>query len=76
MTKTVALAEDAYAALARLKQPGQSFSDVVRELVAHRRPSIRDVAGLLRGDDAYWQAFAQERRRARKASADRVDREG
>lgn len=72
MTKTVALADDAYEALARLKAPGQSFSDVVRQLVGERRPSIRDVAGGLAHDSAYWKAFAAERRKARRVSLRRV----
>ena len=72
MTKTVALSDDAYAALARVKKPGQSFSEVVQELVAGRRPSIRDVGGLLAHDTAHWDAFAKERRRARRVSAERV----
>ncbi len=76
MTKTVALSDDAYAALARLKKPGQSFSEVVRELVAGQRPSVRDVAGLLSNDSAYWKSYADTRRRARRASQDRADLEG
>lgn len=73
MTKTVALAEDAYAALARLKKPGQSFSDVVREIVGRRRPGVREVGGLLAEDGAYWDAFSKSRRLARRVSTDRVD---
>lgn len=76
MTKTVALSEQAYRSLARLKRPGQSFSDVVVELVANRRPSIREVAGVLSEDDEYWGSFAAERRKARRVSKDRVRLEG
>lgn len=73
MTKTVALSDEAYAALARVKRPGQSFSEIVQELVAGRRPSIRDVAGILAHDSPRWEAFAKERRKARRLSSDRVD---
>lgn len=47
MTKTIGLSDDAYEALAAVKQPGESFSDVTRRLVGeHRkRRSIRDSAG-------------------------------
>lgn len=76
MSKTVALSEDAYAALARLKKKGASFSDVVLDLVSVRRPSIRDVGGILAGDSRYWKRFADDRRRARHKSADRVRIEG
>lgn len=71
MTKTVALSEAAYGALARLKKPGQSFSEVVQELVAAGRPSVREVAGGLADDSAYWEAFATERRKERRKSAGR-----
>lgn len=75
MTKTVALSEEAYDLLARLKRPGQSFSDVVKALAARQRPSIRDVAGLVAADGKRWEAFARERRAARRESAARVDLE-
>lgn len=73
MTRTVALADDAYEALARLKKPGQSFSDVVRELAANARPRLREVTGLARGDQAHWEAFGRERRAARGRTRGRVD---
>lgn len=72
MTKTVALSDDAYADLARLKKPGQSFSELVRSLVAAQRPGIREVGGLLSHDSAHWEAFAAKRRRARAVSTDRA----
>lgn len=73
MTKTVALSDDAYDLLARLKRPGESFSDVVRDLAARRRPSIREVGGILAGDARHWDAFAKRRRAARAKTAGRVD---
>jgi predicted CopG family antitoxin len=76
VTKTVALSDRAYDALARLKRPGQSFSEVVQELAADQRPSVREVSGLLAHDSAYWQAFAAKRRGARRLSARRVHLEG
>lgn len=74
MSKTVALSEDAYEALARLKKPGQSFSDVVRELVRERRPRLEEV--LEEPDEetkAHWKAFQKERRAARREHLSRVD---
>ncbi len=42
MPRTVQLSEEAYAALAAVKQKGDSFSDVVNRLVVTRK----DVTGL------------------------------
>ncbi|OGS45943.1 MAG: hypothetical protein A3K66_05715 [Euryarchaeota archaeon RBG_16_67_27] len=42
--KTVTLSQDAYEALAALKQGGESFSDVVRRL-ARRNRSLLEFAG-------------------------------
>jgi predicted CopG family antitoxin len=77
MTRTVALADDAYDALARLKKPGQSFSQVVRELVRAKRPRLREVlpSEPTPEEDAYWRRFQEERRRARRATAGRVQLE-
>lgn len=72
MTKTVALSDGAYDALARIKRPGQSFSELVKELVAERRPSVRDVGGALAADSRYWRDFAARRRRVRAASRGRA----
>lgn len=44
MPKTVQLSEDAYATLAALKRPGESFSDTVKRLAA----SQKDVHALRR----------------------------
>lgn len=75
MTRTVALADDAYDALARLKKRGQSFSDVVRELVETRRPRLRDVLPppVTKEEDEYWRNFAEERRAARQVVEARVN---
>lgn len=75
MTKTVALADEVYEDLARLKKPGQSFSDVVRDLTQKHRPRLREVSGSLQEDEEYWEAFARARREARRQSAQRVDLE-
>ncbi|HYR80956.1 MAG TPA: antitoxin VapB family protein [Thermoplasmata archaeon] len=51
--KTVTLSEDAYAALARLKKEGESFSDVVRRLARGSR-SLLEFAGD-------WKDFPEEK---------------
>lgn len=43
--RTVNLSQDAYALLASLKQPRESFSDVVRRLAGER--SLFDLVGVL-----------------------------
>jgi predicted CopG family antitoxin len=76
VTKTVALSEDAYASLARLKKPGQSFSDVVEELVDERRPRLEDVLDEPTPEaSAHWEAFQEERRERRRTHRSRVDLE-
>lgn len=76
MTKTVALSEDAYASLERLKKPGQSFSDVVQELVRERRPRLAEVLEEPDEDARdHWASFQEERRAARQEHASRVDLE-
>lgn len=75
MAKIVALADEVYEGLARLKKPGQSFSDVVRILTQEHRPRLREVYGSLQEDDEYWEAFARARREARRRSARRVELE-
>lgn len=76
VTKTVALSDEAYDALSRLKTPGQSFSELVKQLVAERRPRIRDVAGLVSADAAHWQRYAKERSKARQTTRRRVELDG
>jgi len=66
MTKTISLADDAYEALAALKAPGESFSDVARRLAeAQRRPSILEVAGFLTLTDEEAERFKADVRRWR-----------
>lgn len=46
MTKTISLSDEAYDALARLKKPGESFSDVALRLSRRAsQESILDLAG-------------------------------
>lgn len=46
LTKNISLADDAYEALASLKKPGESFSDVARRLARESpRRSIMEFAG-------------------------------
>jgi predicted CopG family antitoxin len=46
MTRQVQLSEDAYARLAALKRPGESFSDVVLRVAP--KPDLVEVLGRLR----------------------------
>jgi predicted CopG family antitoxin len=47
MARTIGLSDDAYDALAALKQPGESFSDLAMRLATEhrRRRDIRESAG-------------------------------
>ena len=46
-SKTISRDDDAYARLSAAKRPGESFSDVVKRLTAHGRPSFLRLSGLL-----------------------------
>ncbi len=56
MPKTVQLSEDAYATLAALKRPGESFSDTVKRLAASQKDprALRALRSLprVKGFDA------------------------
>lgn len=57
MTKTISLSDDAYEALAGLKEPGESFSDVALRLASvQRQRSVLNLLGawkdLLSDEDA------------------------
>lgn len=69
MTKTISLADDAYEALAALKRPGESFSDVARRLAKDsRRRSIMDAAGTWKMSEAEARRLKQLIRKARDES--------
>lgn len=70
MTRTVALADDAYSLLAAEKGPGESFSDVARRLVReHRHRSIASFAGAWADESGYWEDQKRRIETAREGSA-------
>ncbi|TLZ72218.1 MAG: hypothetical protein E6K10_02775 [Methanobacteriota archaeon] len=62
-TKTISLEDSAYERLRAAKRAGESFSDVVRRVLASREPSFSDFEGLLdrRGAKALADAIARMR---------------
>lgn len=68
-SRTVSLSEDAYQRLARLRRPGESFSDVVRRIVPRR--SLLELTKIMTRAEAEALAKAieanrRDRMRARK----------
>ena len=49
-TKNISITEDAYARLAALKRPNESFSQVIRRITERR--SILELAGILSASEA------------------------
>lgn len=69
MTKTISLSDEAYAALAGLKRPGESFSDVSLRLSArNRQRDIRRFAGMWTMTDAQSSKRSLAIRKARDES--------
>lgn len=65
-SRTVALSDDAYARLAAMRKPGESFSDVVRRLTRGR--SLTELSGLWTRAEAASVADAiAEARKAKRA---------
>ena len=53
MTKVISLTEKAYETLKNMKNPGESFSDVVVRVASkEKKKSILEFAGTWKGDDA------------------------
>ncbi|VVB80834.1 Putative antitoxin [uncultured archaeon] len=64
--KTITITEDAYTSLATLKEPGESFSDVVRRLSG--KSSLLELAGILSRTEA------SELRKAVRKSRREIDK--
>lgn len=70
MTRMVRLADDAYERLAKVKAPGESFSDVVRRIIP--RASLLELADLGITDEEHDR---RTRMLAELDGADRTDAE-
>ena len=65
--KMVALDQDAYDRLKRLKKPGESFSEVVKRVTAKRRP-LADLSGIWKDyPPEEFEKFQEWRRWTREA---------
>jgi len=58
-TKTLTITEEAYEALKREKECGESFSDVVMKMSA-RKPKLSDCAGKWKISDKEWAGISKK----------------
>ncbi|MBI2971390.1 MAG: antitoxin VapB family protein [Candidatus Aenigmarchaeota archaeon] len=65
-TKTISIMEEAYEALLREKNKGESFTDVILRL-AERRGKLADSFGKWKMRDKEWNAVRKELDRAWKS---------
>lgn len=61
MSKSIRVDDETHAALAALKGEDETFDELLSRLIAERRESVRDGAGLWENSDA-----AEKAREARK----------
>jgi predicted CopG family antitoxin len=57
MSKSIRVDEETHAALAALKGDDETFDDALSRLIADRRESVREGAGLWEGTDAAEKAL-------------------
>lgn len=67
MTRTIRIDDDTYAALATLKDEGETMDELLARLVEERREAIQEGTGLWEGIDA------AEAARAAREEMKRVD---
>jgi predicted CopG family antitoxin len=77
MPKTVQLSDDAYATLAALKAPGESFSETVLRLVGERKdPTLLLKLGGLRPDYDYRELRTRSNQIEERRMKARLERRG
>jgi predicted CopG family antitoxin len=59
VSKSIRVEDDTHAALAALKRDDETFDELLSRLVAERRESVRDGAGLWADSDAPEKAKAK-----------------
>lgn len=69
MSKTIRVADETHAELARLKRDDETFDELISRLLRQRRESVRDSAGLWSESDA-----AEKAREARERMKQDVGR--
>ena len=68
--KNMTISDELYENLALIKQPGESFSDVINRLVHRRKVKVKTFYGSLRGSK-FLDELESEVKRARKESKQR-----
>ena len=69
--KTISIRDDVYRRLLRLKEEGESFSDVIEKLLERRGFSLEDYFGCLK-DSRALDEIAEYSRKVREAARFRI----
>lgn len=72
MSRTVAVSDDVYEFLSKLKRSDESFSDVIRSL--KRRTKLSDISGSKTVTREEWQKVTKDFEKQRKLDSDRRKR--
>lgn len=73
MARTIAVSDDVYQALSRMKLPGESYSDVIRKAL-EKGASLSDIAGSKTLTKKEWRKIVRTFEKQRVLDEERKER--